>query len=64
MLEAMSRMSVTERAYELARTGRYQTLMGLRRALETEYTIHEVSAALDGRAIRRSLKAAWETAGE
>jgi len=60
----MRRMSVTERAYELARTGRYQTLMGLRRALETEYTIQEVSAALDGRSIRRSLKTVWETAAD
>ncbi|GAA0623158.1 hypothetical protein GCM10009422_18980 [Brevundimonas kwangchunensis] len=60
----MGRMSVTERAYELARTGRYHTLMGLRRALETEYTISEVSAALDGRAIRKSLKTAWEAAGD
>lgn len=60
----MTGTTVTERAYELARTGRYRTLMSLRRALELEFTIHEVSAALDGRDIRRSLKAVWDAAGK
>lgn len=56
------RPSVTERAYQLARTGRYGVLMQLRRALETEYAMAEVSAALEGKAIRQSLKRTWQAA--